>query len=243
MPGRLNRVRDYPPGAVVDAGVSAPVMAIADAHVWVLIAIRMTSLLYVGSPVAGEDADDPSPHRGPHPLRSLSDLAHVARLDAPVELELVAEAARDDVEVEMPHRLRRALAIGLHEVDAVGGKCPAHALRHLLRGGDGVSEPFRRQVEQAGRMVFRDDQRVARVGGVDIHEGQRAVILEQFEARDVAGDDLAEDAVLVVHGYFPSRWCGMPRTAFITAHSKIKERIRRRQSVKRGFGSGGGICS
>jgi hypothetical protein len=44
-------------------------------------------------------------------------------------------------------------------------------------------------------MRLRDHQGVPVMDRVDVHEGECLGILEQLEARDLAGDDLAEDAV------------------------------------------------
>src|SRR3954447_25813192 len=51
---------------------------------------------------------------------------------------------------------------------------------------------------------------------VDVHKGERLVILIEFETRDLAGDDLAKDAVRVRghhHLLHAARWrpSGLPR--------------------------------
>ena len=45
--------------------------------------------------------------------------------------------------------------------------------------------------------------------GVDVHKGERRVVLAKLEARDLAGDDLAEHAIgVAVHPGLLGRWGG-----------------------------------
>jgi hypothetical protein len=43
-------------------------------------------------------------------------------------------------------------------------------------------------------VTLGDGQRMAGIDRVDVHEGDGRLVLEQLEARDLARDDLAEDA-------------------------------------------------
>ena len=55
-------------------------------------------------------------------------------------------------------------------------------------------------------MLARDDQQVAARGRVDVHEGDRPLVLGTTRRRDLAGDDLAEEAVGVVHAAHRTRY-------------------------------------
>ena len=123
------------------------------------------------------------------------DVVHVARRRRPGQPQRVARVARDDVHVEMKHRLPGGRPVGLQEVDAVGTQ--------LLHGARG--DPLRRRGDRlevlgidlvhVARMRARDDERVAARRRVDVHEGERALVLRDDRRGDLAGDDLAEQAV------------------------------------------------
>jgi hypothetical protein len=118
----------------------------------------------------------------------------VAGLRLPIEQQHVLGAARDDVQVEMPDRLAGALAIRLHQIDALGFDRGVDRARHPGRGARGRGEGLGRDVEHRRVMRLRDHQAMPVMHRVDVHEGQCLGVLEQLEARDRAGDDLAEDA-------------------------------------------------
>src|SRR5258706_1469240 len=77
--------------------------------------------------------------------------------------------------------------------------------------------------ERRGRVdvLLRDDHEVLRGERVDVVEGEHVVVLVHLAARDLARDDLAEDAIAFVHPGFP-----FGREAF----SSMPERPSRRSS-------------
>ena len=126
------------------------------------------------------------------------DLIHVAGDVSPVHREAVSIATRKYVQVQVKHRLPCALPIRLNHVDAIrrnrrlDGACDAPGRR------DGRREYVRRRFEQVRIVRLRYGERVPRIARIDIHEGQRLVVLPDFEARNISGNDFAEDAVGVV---------------------------------------------
>ena len=95
----------------------------------------------------------------------------------------------------MEYRLAGARAVGLGEVDAVGRDRLVDRGGYPLRGLDDRAEELGRHLVEVLPVLLGDRQRVAGIGRVDVHEGERRRVLVELEARDGARDDLAEDAV------------------------------------------------
>src|SRR5258708_5085272 len=103
--------------------------------------------------------------------------------------------------MEMEHRLRRARPVRLDEVKSVRPQRRVHRLRDFDGGARGASEGFRRHLEHRRVVHLRDDETMPIMHGVDVHEGERIAVLIKLEARDLARDDLAEDAIRIgCHG-------------------------------------------
>ena len=105
----------------------------------------------------------------------------------------VALGARDDVEVQVRHRLADRV------VDRDEGSLRAEAVldrgRDPLRGGEeAVAQPGR-QVREGLDVLARDEQDVALEDRPGVEEGDEVVGLEDEVAGQVAGHDPAEDAV------------------------------------------------
>ena len=108
-------------------------------------------------------------------------------------------ASAEQVQVEMEHRLPCARANVVHRaVSALNA-----ALASDLRGDElAVAEDlsvFRRGFLQSNHVPFGDDQHVRRRLGIDVLEDVHFVVLVHLLRRDLAGDDLAKEAVFI-HG-------------------------------------------
>jgi len=125
------------------------------------------------------------------------DLRHVARLGVPVDRQAVTLPARQDVDMQVRHALRRARAVGLDQVDAVGRQGLVHRLRYTLRRLRDGAQHVGGDVVHGRPVALGDGERMALVGRIDVHEGDGVVVLIQAEARDRAGDNLAEDAIRI----------------------------------------------
>ncbi len=79
----------------------------------------------------------------------------------------------------------------------------------LRRDGDGL-ELALVDAQQVHRVCARNHKRMAARGGIDVHEGQRVLVLVDDRRRQLARHDLAEDAVLLAHGGHPSRVDALP---------------------------------
>ena len=130
------------------------------------------------------------------------DLVGVARRRRPRQPQRIAVVARDHVDVEVEDRLPGGRAARVEQVDAVGTEALGGRPRQPLRRGDGGGEVLGIDLEQVGRVPAGDDEGVAAGGGVDVHEGHGPLVLVHALGRDLAGDDLAEQAVgiSVAHG-------------------------------------------
>src|SRR5437773_2021513 len=73
-------------------------------------------------------------------VRHRLDARAVAGDEGPVEPLAVAARTRDEVEVEVGHRLEGRLAVGLEQVEPVRGQRPPERLGDPLGGGDGCRE-------------------------------------------------------------------------------------------------------
>ena len=102
---------------------------------------------------------------------------------------------RYDVNMIVKHGLAGSGSVGLDDPDTVWRQ------RFLRRAGDALDGSRRGEqiglgdFQQVGGMGFGNHQRVARTGRLNVHEGQGVVVLVNFDRRNVAPDDLAEDTV------------------------------------------------
>src|SRR5262245_16820581 len=134
-------------------------------------------------------------------LRSYSGQLTLLRLERlPGQAQGVVEVARDHVQVEVEDRLPSGGLAGVQEVDAVAAELVAHAERQPFRGGDRALEILVGRVVEVARVVARDHERVPARPWVDVHERDRVLVLLDDLRRQLAGGDLAEDAVFVRHG-------------------------------------------
>ena len=113
----------------------------------------------------------------------------------PGQSHRVVGVARDHVQVEVEHGLPGDRAARVDQVDAVGAERLGHALRQPLGRLNDGGELVGRDLEQVARVLLGDHERVAVRARVDVHEGDRPVVLVDLPDGQFAGDDLAEDAV------------------------------------------------
>src|SRR5262249_39266688 len=139
-------------------------------------------------------------------LADLDDLRAIAGREAPVESLAVVVPAWDQVQVEVRDRLKRGGAVGLQYVEAVRLHGLAQRQRHLLRRRDGRAQIVLVRVPDRRRVGPRDDQAVAGVQRVDVHEHQRPIILVDLHGRNLTVADLAEHAVGGAHTGSVQRW-------------------------------------
>ncbi len=71
--------------------------------------------------------------------------------------------------------------------------------RLTLRGERHRTQVLGVDAQQIGGVRARDHEHVAARGGVDVHQGHRALVFADDRPRQLAREDLAEDAVRVVH--------------------------------------------
>src|SRR2546425_6462648 len=154
-------------------------------------------------------------------VRRRLDARAVAGDEGPIEPLAVPAPTRDEVEVEVGHRLEGRLAVGLEQVEPVRGERPPERLGDPLGGGDGGREVSEVDVEEGRRVGAGDDEAVPVVERVDVHEGERPLVLVEPGGRDLPVADPAEDAV---HAYpwdptfCRSSWAS--RTAFWAASTR-----------------------
>src|SRR5213594_1706266 len=131
----------------------------------------------------------------PEALPRLHDGLAVARHRRPVEALAVVGPARNQVQVEVRHRLEGGGAVGLQQVQAI----------RLERLPDRQRDPpgrHRRRLEvldvdleERRRVALRHHEAVAGAQRIDVHEGERALVLVDPHRGDLAVPDLAEHAV------------------------------------------------
>src|SRR4051812_35771042 len=122
--------------------------------------------------------------------RGRRDLVAVARSGLPGQPQRVALVARDHVQVEVQDGLPRLLAARVEQVHAVGVQALRDPRGHDLRRPGAGREVLRVDHEQVLRVLAWDHEQVPAGAGVDVHEGDRAVVLVDPRGRDLAGDDL-----------------------------------------------------
>src|SRR5688572_28820111 len=134
--------------------------------------------------------------------RDLGQLALLGLARLAGQPQRVVVVARNHVHVQVEDGLPRDRLAGVEQVDAVAVEPVAHAEQQPLRGGDRVLEVFVGRLVEVARVVARDHQRVAARPRVDVHESDRVLVLLDDLGRQLAGHDLAEEAVVGVvwHG-------------------------------------------
>ena len=103
----------------------------------------------------------------------------------PTQGEAVVRPAGDHVEVNVFHELPRSTAVVLEDVErrAAGGRL--HGASHPSDGCGSRHELVAAQVEEAGCMALRHDERMAGVHGIDVQETHDRIVIEQQRGRDL----------------------------------------------------------
>ena len=144
-------------------------------------------------------------HRLGHQARSAAPAAAISSASPgpghPRQAQRVVAVARDHVDVEVEDRLPRGGAAGVQEVHAVGAERVLGARGEALGGGGARRQVLVADRQQVGRVLARDDERVAAGGRVDVHEGDGALVLGHDRRGQLPGDDLAEQAVGIAVGH------------------------------------------
>lgn len=95
--------------------------------------------------------------------------------------------------MEMKDFLSGGLAVILVDIETVGPGRLLYGARHLLHGAHDMGENFRIRVEQVLGPDFWHDKRMAGIGWHDIEKGVDVVVLVDFLAWDLAGNDFLKD--------------------------------------------------
>ncbi len=123
------------------------------------------------------------------------DAGRIARIASrPVERELIAFSPRKHVHMEVHDRLPRGHPVRLNQTEPRGPECLPNCQAYPDQGSGYRGELRRRHVENGWTMRFRDHETVAVIGRVEVHEGQRVVVLKQPPTGGSPGDDRAENA-------------------------------------------------
>src|SRR5216117_2716149 len=161
-----------------------------------VMAGSLRSLIELGRP-AGE--------RTAKLLAHVHDLGPITEHRLPVEALAVVRPARDEVQMEVRHRLEGGRAVGLQHVEPVGLDGAAQGVGNTLGGDDGRLQVFVVGLEQRRRVVLGDDEAVARVQRIDVHEAERPCVLVDLQGRNLSVADLAEHTIAHARLPAPSR--------------------------------------
>src|SRR5712691_2466083 len=132
---------------------------------------------------------------GADTVRDAHDLFPVPWDFLPVEPLPVVRPSRDEVQVEVRHGLEGRPSIGLEQIEPVGIQRFPYGSRHLLRGHDGSLEILCLRLIEGGRVGLGHHQAVSAAQRIDVHEGERPLIIVDLGGRDLAVADHAKDAV------------------------------------------------
>src|SRR5947209_6466756 len=138
-------------------------------------------------------------------LTDLHDLAAITGHRLPVEALAVVRPARDEVQMEVRHRLEGGRAVSLEHVEPVGLDGAAQGVGNTLGGNDGRLQVFVVGLEQCRRVVLGADEAVARVQRIDVHEAERPRVLVDLQGRNLSVADLAEHTIAHARLPAPSR--------------------------------------
>jgi hypothetical protein len=126
-------------------------------------------------------------------------LARVAGRGGPRQPERIVVVAGDHVQMKVEHGLPGGRTGALDDVDAGRSEPLADEPGHPLGEQDAGREVGGLDLEEVRYVRPREDEEMARRRGVDVHQSDRAPALRDVGARQVAGQDPAEDA-RVGHG-------------------------------------------
>ena len=144
-------------------------------------------------------------YRRPQPRISaatLRQLLGIGRLGQPRQLQRIVLVARDHVHVEVEDRLPRGPADVVQDVEPVrAAACRACGAITRRTACIAASRSSSLELEQVLGVRARDHDRVAARRRIDVHDRQRALVGVDHLAGDLAGDDLAEDAVRLGGGH------------------------------------------
>ncbi len=131
-------------------------------------------------------------------LGKLCELLGVSWLQAMnLNLRAVILPARQQVVVQMKHRLTRHCAIGLENVHSFRLQTQTNRLGDPQGSGGNRSVNRRVQSEQVAVMAFRDDQAVAGIDRVEIEKREGEVVFKHFGGGGAASNNLAKNARVV----------------------------------------------
>ena len=97
--------------------------------------------------------------------------------------------------VEVIDALSRSVSTALHEVNAFGLQCGLNCKRHPARAARHRCHRLFADRVQVARVLLGDHQTMPIVGRIDVHESERLLVFKHLEARNIAADYLAENAI------------------------------------------------
>jgi hypothetical protein len=124
-----------------------------------------------------------------------------------VSAELHAFVGWDQVEMQVEDCLTGRRFVVLHQPHAIGLHPVLYRTGKAREGRRHFGEHRRIGIEQIARRRLGDHQRMAARLGKDVHHDEQGVVLEHFDARDLATQHFGEDVAVVVarHGATPIR--------------------------------------
>ena len=123
----------------------------------------------------------------------------------PVDGKIVACAPRQNMHMNMWHRLPGDFTVRLHQAQSARPQRLVHRASQLSHGCAHGSKTLRRHLEHGCKMGARDHQAMPFIGRMDIHEGQSRLIPIELMTLLASGNDLAENALRSGHGVLPAK--------------------------------------
>jgi len=119
----------------------------------------------------------------------------VGRLRRPAESQAVSRPPRNQMNVQMRNHLPGAPAVVLENVHAIRREGRLDSRRQRRQLPAQVRRLLRRHLHDRTVMLLGNQKRMARRDGLDVHEHQAHLILINPGAGDLAGGNLAENAI------------------------------------------------
>ena len=104
--------------------------------------------------------------------------------------------ARNHMQVKMEDRLPCVGATAVEQVDAVGAEVGEHDLGDPLSSQNGSREVVGRDLDEIGAVSLRNHQQMAVRARIDVHEGERCLILDHLRAPNPPSSNPAEHALV-----------------------------------------------
>jgi hypothetical protein len=161
------------------------------------------------------------------------ELLIVVPVTVPIDQKIVARSPRQDVDVNVEHRLAGEFAIRLHQAYPAWSEHLVYGARHLRDSRCDRAKRSWRHVEHRFEMRLWDDQAMPVIGRMNVHECESRIVAINFVTLAGSCNDPAEDAVAYTHVGFPFGPEGGTRTigrALYTLSVSARALKRRRET-------------